>query len=319
VKSLPVVPILLAGVLASCASPQLTPPAAGSLGRAMPVGLPSRSTHGTDALLYVADTTSNDDVVIYDQKGTNQEPLGDITDHLFLAYGLWVDTYGNLWVANVNYELESTIVRFPKGSSESDLIIADPNYNVTWVWVATDGKVYVVDDDYYGNSRLVKYDPPLYATPTFIKDPHVTFIWSVVGDAHGDLFVSGYSPKTGFGEIDERAAHSTHWRNTHIPLGAPGGLAFDRSGNLVASDTLHGVIETFPSGQTSPSNSIACSEECFSFAFNHRGDRLWIDEQYESNGTIDEVAYPSGTQIDSLPQPQGSLPSSVAASPDLYP
>jgi hypothetical protein len=304
--------ILAPCVLSACVSTQqLAPPATGT-----PAGAPnSRKAQGQ--LLYVADTLSGEKVAIYKQKGQSQSPIGNLSTGIGEPYGLWVDAHDNLWVANSNGETDSTILRFPPGQTNPDIYLPDDYWNVNWIWVAPHNTVYVVNIGYYADSVIYKYDAPR-VTPKVIRDPHFSFMWAVVGDTKGDLFASGLYKKSGLGGIDERFAKATRWHETGITLSAPGGLAFDGSGNLVASDPYAG-IETFAPGQTTPSNTISCTAECFSFSFNHKGDRIWIDELDNDNGSIEERAYPSGTLLDTLPQPYGSMPYSVAAAPDLYP
>jgi sugar lactone lactonase YvrE len=273
--------------------------------------------HANEQLVYVAETIANR-VVIYEQRGHYQMPVGAISTDITFPVAVWVDTHRNLWVANTNSELESTILRFPQGSKKPDLILNDANWNVLAVWVALDGTVYVVNADYSGNCEIVKY-PPGKTTSIVIGDKRLAYLTTaVVGDGKGDLFASGFG-QSGVGEVDERPAKSKRWQNTGIKLNEPGGLAFDRAGNLVVSDIGSDVIETFSPGKTTPTNTIACSSQCTSLAFNHAGDRVWVDEAGDESAIIDERTYPSGTLIDRLLPPQGSSPEGVAVTPDLYP
>ena len=98
-----------------------------------------------EPLLYVADAYDND-IVIYEQRGRDQQPIGKITTDLTFPSGVWVDTHRDLWVANVNTETESTILRFPQGSTTPDLTLKDPNWNAAGVWVSREGDVYVVNN-----------------------------------------------------------------------------------------------------------------------------------------------------------------------------
>jgi hypothetical protein len=313
--------IFVTCALTACVSsqPETPPlePAGQTLTRLAAPPTTRESAHGQEQLLYVADTLSGEKVAIYKQKGYDQQPIGNLTTGIGEPYGLWVDTHRNIWVANSNSEVNSTILRFAPGATSPDLYLPDDYWNVIWIWVDRHDVVYVSNMGYYGNSVIYKYDAPR-VTPKVIMDRHFSFMWGVVGDAKGDLFASGLYENTGIGGVDERPAGSRGWRRTGITLGAPGGLAFDHSGNLVASNS-NGAIETFPPGQTSPSNTINCTAQCFSFSFNDKGDRIWIDELDDENGTVEERAYPSGKLLDTLAQPYGSMPFSVAASPDLYP
>lgn len=316
-----IVSILFAGALASCTAVQRATPPAG----AYPAELfdAARKPRASDErLLYVADATTYTAVTIYKQKGHDQKPIGYLATDLWFACGLWVDTHGNLWVANAFPSQGSqgnvTIVRFPRGSTKPDLNIPDPTWAVDWIWVNRHGDIFVVNNGYYSAYQMLEFSGSPYSAH-IISDPRLrSVITSIVGDSKGDLFVSGLA-KSGLGEIDERKAGSKRWHNTGIAIGAPGGLAIDASGNLVASDLLAGVIETFPPEQTKPSSTITCTAYCLSFAFNRDGNRIWVNEPGSGINTVDELTYPSGDLIDSLPQPQGSSALGVATSPDLYP
>lgn len=266
-------------------------------------------------LLYVADTMHNA-VIIYREEGLHQKPIGKLTQDITFPNGLWVDTQRNLWVANTS-PYGSTILRFPQGAIAPDLVLKDANWQAFYVWVNTKGDVFVVNCPTSGNCVVAVY-PPGLQTPVTIGDPNLSDITAVVEDTKGDLFDAGIAI-TGHAQIDERQAGGQGWKNTGIPLYSPGALGFDARGNLVLSDTSTNVIETFPPGQTKASNTISCSLICISFAFNHRGDRIWIDEFNDGNGEIAELEYPSGKRIEGLHQPNGSSPQSVATGPDLYP
>jgi DNA-binding beta-propeller fold protein YncE len=268
-------------------------------------------------LLYVADSYAHE-VAVYRQKGNGQQPVGELTTQITFPMSVWVDTHRNVWVANVVGEAQSNILRFPEGKTKPDLTLPDRQWNVSAIWVARNDAVYAVNGGSSGNVQIVEY-PPHSNKSKQIGDPNLPDdITSIVGDARGDLFASGLA-LSGAGEVDELLAGSTQWRNTGIALVEPGGLAFDRSGNLVVSDMLKQVIGIYPLERTSPKRIIHCGEQCSAIAFDHTGTRLWVDELNDLNGTIDEFEYKTGKFIQTLPQPSESYPLGIATSPDLYP
>lgn len=319
---------LLGIVLASCAASQEAAPVGNPLheetplyhrfpAHALPPGAAWMNPGAAGkSLFYVVEYYPMLGIAVYNQK--NRKLVGNITTDVNLPMGVWVDTHRNLWVANAVTNDESFIERFPRGSTAPDLQLSDPGYNAWSFWVARDGAVYVVNLGYYADTEIVEY-PPHQKMGKVIRNPYPPFFMTaVVGDAKGDLFTSELTP-SGTGEIDERAAGSKRWRDTGIRLGTPSGLGFDASGNLVASDIGYDVIETFPPGQTKPSNTIQCSAECAAFAFNERGNRLFVDEYNDGYDTIEELAYPSGRPIGAISGVQTNSIDSVATSPDLYP
>jgi DNA-binding beta-propeller fold protein YncE len=280
-------------------------------------------------LFFVVDSTYFG-VLVYRQSGRNQKPLRSIQQDLLSPDAVWVDTQENLWVANGGSQSsgnKATIVRFPqRGTRPPDLILDDFGRFPTALWVSSSGAVYVVNDPLSAKepAQIVEY-PAHAKTYKVIGDPNIShYTTAVVGDAKGDLFAAGLTG-SGVGEIDERHAGSTDWDDTgiagrHRSVSQPWDLAFDAHGDLVVDDYGSKRIETFPPGQTKPSNTIRCVPmDCSVVAFDRSGSRLWVGEPNYDTGTVDEFEYPSGTLIESLTQPYGSSPVSLATSPDLYP
>jgi hypothetical protein len=281
-------------------------------------------------LLFVDDSPYFGGVLVYRQHGRNQKPFRSIAQDLLSPNAVWVDTQQNVWVANGGSGSsgnKSTIVRFPqRGTRPPDLILHDFGRFPTALWVSSSGAVYVVNDPLSAKepAQIVEY-PPHVKAYRVIGDPNIShYATAVVGDAKGDLFAAGFTA-SGVGEIDERFAGSKHWDDTgiagpHRSVSQPWALAFDAHGNLVVDDYGSQQIETFPPGQTKPSNAIPCvPADCTVIAFDRSGSRLWVGEPNYDTGTLDEFEYPSGKLIQSLAQPYGSSPVSLATSPDLYP
>lgn len=315
-----VVIVFLAALTACAASSVGPPPGTSRTGLRAPRAswIDPVVVNTKEPLLYVADTYANQ-VLVYKQRGHAQKPVGSITTDITFPVGVWVDKHENLWVANQNSEGRSTILRFRRGSTTPNLTIDDDyGWNIFAFWVNQKGAVYVSNVPYSGYFELLKY-PPHATTPKIITDPNLDYVTTaIVGDATGDVFASGLL-RSGGSEVDEKRAGSSNWKSTGIALGEAGALAFDNSGNLVVTDTGADVIETFKPAKTKPINTIDCTAQCVSIAFNHTGTHLWVDEFNDSNGTIEEYSYPAGKLLNALPQPNGSSPESVAASPDLYP
>ena len=62
---------------------------------------------------------------IYKQKGTRQQPIGQLTSGLISPQGLFVDKHHNLWVANTN---AFNIVAFKRNATAPFLTLNDPDY-----------------------------------------------------------------------------------------------------------------------------------------------------------------------------------------------
>jgi DNA-binding beta-propeller fold protein YncE len=281
-------------------------------------------------LLFAVEQPPFGDVVVYRQKGQNQQPFRYINQDLINPAALWVDTFDNLWVGNegaVSSGPKSTIMRFPRlGTQAPDRILDDFNWFPDALWVSRDGNVYVGNDPVGATEKaeVVEY-PPQSKTYKVIGDPNISYtVTAIVGDAKGDLFAAGYTDSH-VGEIDELPAGSKHWSDTGIAgkgrsVSQPLSLAFDADSNLVVDDYGRKLIETFKPGQTKPSNAIKCTPlDCAVIAFSHMGSRLWVGEPSYFTGTIAEFEYPSGKLIETLTLGYASSAYALATSPDLYP
>ncbi len=271
-----------------------------------------RATH--KALLYVADLYLAD-VRVYMEDGHHQRPVGEITSGIDDASGLFVDSERNLWVANqTGYVYQSEILRYPQGSTTPDKTLYDTSGAPSAIWVAKDQTVYVVSTPVYGSSVIVKY-PKGRQQSQIVTDPHL-FLFSVVGDGHGNLYAGGQL-ETGDGEVDVLPAGKTTWQNTGMITNVPSALAFDAQGNLLVSSD---AFLTFHIGQKQPSNTIPCNRsDCEQVAFDRSGKHLWAIEAADYTGNVFEFDYPSGKRINALHQPNSSEPNGVAAAPALFP
>jgi len=61
-------------------------------------------------VVYVA---ANARVLIFPERGRNPQPVGEITDGISSAYGLCIDSAGNLYVAN---QSNNTVTKYARGS-----------------------------------------------------------------------------------------------------------------------------------------------------------------------------------------------------------
>ncbi len=84
-----------------------------------------------------------------------------------------------------------------------------------------------------------------------------------------------------------------------LDIGSPGGLAVDRSGNIVVIDESKPSIYVFPAGQTEPSKQISRYER-FSCALSLSKNEKQVYVSVEANSgpfVIQALAYPSGSTL----------------------
>ena len=210
--------------------------------------------HGKN-LVYVSDQNT---VEIYPAGKNNPAPIGSITDGNRGPDGLWVDTNGDLYVANAG----STTVRVYHAGHTEPYFTYSPGNNPTDVVVGPDGTVYIAQGqlgctcitEYARGSSIPTRTIPLSSTggePETMTFDHV-----------GNLYVGLIGPNFGsFTAVYEFAPGQTTGNNIGLSgLHHARGLAFDRQKALVVADDpetfTNGYIDIYPSGKTQYSKQI---------------------------------------------------------------
>jgi sugar lactone lactonase YvrE len=259
---------------------------------------PARTSKG---LIYVSDYSKNV-VQIYPASGSNQAPIGQITDGLSGPEGSFIDKKGDFFVSNVtNY----TVTMYPKGSTTWSLRYTGLAYP-TNVTVGPDGMVYIPD---LTGDKVVEYRKGTARSKLTlaVNDPQ-----GVALDAQNNLYVS-YND-TGGGHVNEYAPGSTTGKNLGLPISFAGGDAVDGSGNLLVADQGTGAVYVFPPGATTPSQAISVGlEDPFRIAFDKQFKHLYVADP-EVNALL-VFDYPAGTPSDTITNGLSSV-YGVAVSPE---
>jgi hypothetical protein len=95
---------------------------------------------------------------------------------------------------------------------------------------------------------------------------------------------------------------------THIKLGAAGGIGFDRAGHLLALDLQVQTLNVYDVGKRTPIHQLKLRGTSVFFSFNKDSSRLYLADY--SQGKIDEYRYQPDalTLIDTITN--GMTPSS---------
>ncbi len=224
--------------------------------------------------------------------------VGQITDGLNGADGVWVDNAGNLYVANYKGAAVTEYApgtSSPKRTYSSDLV--DP------IGVTTDrsGSVYVADfNDFADPGYLYEYAQ----CSNTVKKRYTVILGptGVAVDRRGDIFVMAWAE--GYGYLLE----FKRGRSTPTALGAtvnvPGGLVIDAKGNLIADDQgaapyEPGSIDVIapPYYQTSVP-LIQGIGDPYHVALNKQQNRLFSANV--SAGTVTIYSYPAGTLLETM-------------------
>jgi hypothetical protein len=181
--------------LAGCASQAPL----GGLG-AIPQNLPV-ATHG-DArqaqYLYVADQWANRiDIFLRDDPGKGV--VDSISRGVSNPDGLWIDSTGNLYVANEDESLNDRVTVYAKGGRKPIRVYRGAIFCASDVAVASDGTVYVADpcgNGYNGRVHVFRHGSTKQ-TGILIPDGAQG---SVTVDARNNLYVGMISNTTGWGQ-----------------------------------------------------------------------------------------------------------------------
>jgi hypothetical protein len=294
-----------AAVAAGCSGVAHALPLAGSAPLSARSGwLSPLATHGGQ--LYVADQP-NQRVAIFSQ--SSGAPTGQITDAIAAPDGLYVDPSGTLYVCNFG---AGTVTEYPKGQTTHSKTLTG-TIGPKYVVAGRDGTVYVSDFGDGSHSNLYEYANGSTTPTTTI--PFETFPAGVALDTHNKLYVAYSDPTNSDIEVLKFAPGSTKGKNLgiHIKFDNPGGLAFDKKGDLLLDDQSLPAVDIFPPGATSPSQQIKGFSLAYQIALNKKDKHLFVSDPF--GPSVEEVAYPSGTPIRSFSSGLAGA-FGVATSPD---
>jgi hypothetical protein len=298
-----------AALLTACAGvSRLTPlsPAGAQAPHTASGWLSPQAKTGT-AEVFVADQF-NSRVTIFPQRGTNPAPIGEITDAVDQPNGVFVDRAGTLYVCN---DGNHTVTEYPKGQTAHSKTLTGataPNFVV----VGHDGTVYVSGFYISSSGQVLEYAGGSTTPTKTIAVPKSPA--GIALDQHDRLYVVDNDVAAGDVEVLRFNPGSITPKNLGIHLkGAyAGGATVDRSANLLVDDQILLGVDVFPPGAKKPSKQITGFPLADQIALNHRGSHLYVTDP--GAGSVAEVAYPSGTPIQTI---HNSLTSAfgVATSP----
>jgi sugar lactone lactonase YvrE len=246
------------------------------------------------SLVYVSDFLKNT-VEIYDASGSNQSPIGQITDGISGPEGCSVDRKGDLFVTNAT---NFTVTMYPRGSTSYTLLYTGFAYP-TNVTVGADGMVYVVD---LVGKKVVEFPKGKTRSKRTIS---ISYPQGAALDGANNLYISHNTGANGAGpgDVEEYAPGSTTGTNLNLPIVWSAGDAVDRHGNVVVADQGSGIgnaaVYAFPPGSTTPSLTITQNiEDPFRLAFDKRFKHLYVADP--EVGAVLVYDYPSGTYVNTI-------------------
>jgi hypothetical protein len=259
-------------------------------------------------LLYVANQAGAA-IEIYKQAGTNQSPIGKITQGLSGVDGLFVDSHKKLYACNFG---NGTVTVYPPGKTSPSETLTGAG-SPKFVVVALDGTVYVANYNSNTNGTVLIY-PPGQTSPsgTLVTFGTNSFPEGLAIDSNGNRYVAFNSSD---GEVLEFPPNSSSGTNLGIHVGYVGGLTIDKNNDLLLVDQNLPGVDVFPPGSSTPSQQIKGFTLAYAVALNKRNSQLFVSTPFGSPPKVSRVAYPAGTIDDTITSGLSSA-FGVATSPE---
>lgn len=272
----------------------------------------TRAAKGTKGLLYAA-SYDGGFINIYSAKGTNQEPIGQLTSGLTSPQGVVVDKHHRLWVANTN---AFNVVAFKHGATTPFATLDDPNYYPIAVAVDRHGTVYAANaESTSGPPGNVTFWRKGSSTPSgTLTFSNFEIVLGIGVDANGNVYVS-YVPTSGPPAVVEFPAGSQTGQQLPISGTTISDITFDSSANLVM-ETEYGNLGVWaPPYNGSPSRTLpAFGNEP---TLNKKNTEVWIAYANFSYPMVEGYDYTTGSQLDTITSgfTRTAIPYGVALDP----
>jgi sugar lactone lactonase YvrE len=230
-------------------------------------------------------------VDIYCVKGKNQAPIGKITDGISGPEGLTVDAKGNLYVTNTT---ANDVTEYARGTTSPMFTYTEDLGAPAGVAVDASRSVYV--------TSLSPASLTIFPQQSNTPKQHVTsltFPIDVALDPKSNVYVTTYNSGFTAGEVIEFAPGSSQGTNIGIATKEPGGIALDKSGDIVTADQgLPGVL-VFAPRKTKPSKTFAQNTIDPDPVRLSHNEKLAVVGDAIGNAVY-LYDYPSGTLVDAI-------------------
>jgi hypothetical protein len=220
------------------------------------------------AKIYVSDFDANA-VYIYNAYNPGS-PVGTITSGLDEPLGNFVDSSGNLYVANLG---TNTVTVYPQGQTSPTQTYSSGLAGPIGVVVGSDGTVYVPE---FEAGEVVEYDSG-QTTPSrtiSISEPE-----GVALDPQNNLFVSYSNASTGQGAVEEFAPKATAGKDLGISVQFPGDIKLGKlHSDIILEDQIAETVNFYHPRSTTPYGSIAAGVDTYKLALNASETFLYIGD-----------------------------------------
>jgi DNA-binding beta-propeller fold protein YncE len=239
-------------------------------------------------VIYVANSS---EVVVFPKRGRNPHPVGEISEGVTSAYGLFVDPEKNLYVCNQG---ENNVRVYPPGETTPSITYKHGLHRP--LYAAADGTRVFVGNANGGTIAMYKKgDKRLRGTLATLG----TEVDGLNFDAEGNLYAA-YRNGGGDGGIEFFPGGAGPGTDLGIKLNAPQGLAIDPAGNVLVVET-QGTdrVDVFRPHSTRPLQTLEIPSVPTQVQLGDRDQRVYVSDL---NDTIYFSTYPElrqpGEKID---------------------
>lgn len=231
-------------------------------------------------LIYVA---FGDSVFIYSERGHNRAPVGEISDGITSAYGLWIDGSGDLYVAN---QSSNSVVAYHRGATSPFRFYSSGLSRPLYPIVDSSGDLWVGNAN---TGQIVEYRRGRTTVERTLSTPG-TEVDGMDFDAEGNLYAAfrggGQTPS-----IEEFAKGSWSGKVLGMALNAPQSVIVTHAGTILVVET-QGTdrIDVFPSGDTVPTLEVAVKDIPTELAITSSERNLFVSSL--NTGDIYVTPYP---------------------------
>lgn len=216
--------------------------------------------------VYVADDT---EILIFPQGPLNPKPIGEITAGVESAYGLCVDRYGNLYVAN---QYSNNVTVYPFGSTEPAKTYSEDLERPLYPAVDSNQNLWVTNAD---NGTVVEYRHGTTKVKQVLHTPGVEAD-GLDFDVQGNLYVA-YRESNREGSIEEFNPHTRKGTVLGMTLNQPQSVVLTNAGTILTVET-GGTdrIDVFPPGYKVPTLELGVSDVPTQLAIDSHENKLFV-------------------------------------------
>lgn len=232
-------------------------------------------------VVYVADDSQ---ILIFPQGPHNPPPSGQITDGVESAYGLCVDRYGNLYVAN---QYSDSVTVYPPGSTQPSQTYSQGLARPLYPAVDSGQNLWVSNAD---NGTVVEYKHGTTTIKQTIQTPGVEAD-GLDFDVQGNLYVAYRTSSRGTGSIEEVNPHTGAGTVLGMTLNQPQAVVVTNEGTILAVET-GGTdrVDVFPPGYQTPTLEVGLSKVPTQLAITSHQNLLFVSSF--SKGRVYSSPYP---------------------------